>query len=199
MSLRPSDPLLNTLTKSTPSESNSLNANLNFSVLLVVFWNASAMSNITSSALLRLPVLSLSLMPMVFNASRASPVPLAASAMRLVILCNAMSVVSAPMPACSAAYLNFCRNSAVTPSFSLVSSRLAINAVCLSVILVIAAAAPTPSAVNAAVALTNMPLKLVNALPNPTTPLLAAPRPAIKFLVFRVSVAAIGKAIILTS
>ena len=90
---------------------------------------ASETSSMTSSISLAWPALSNNAIPKALRVSLASPVPFLASATLLLNLCKAISAVSDLIPTCSAANLNFCKNSVPTPSFSEVLTSLSILAV----------------------------------------------------------------------
>ena len=105
------------VTKATPSESNSLKPNLSFVASSSTSLSARATSKKTSSVSLAWPFVSKKLTPNSLRAGRASPVPILASAILLVNLCNAMSVVRISTPVISEANLSFCKKSAPTPIF----------------------------------------------------------------------------------
>jgi hypothetical protein len=86
------------LTSATPSESNSVKASRTRSAGSSIRANASATSPSRSSLLRRLPLWSRSAMPICARASSASPVPCAASAVRRVKRCSAMSSVCCSTP-----------------------------------------------------------------------------------------------------
>ena len=100
ISCKASLPKPRVLTRATPSESNSFMASLTLSAELKSSNALDSSSICSSSGSLSI---CLALMPNSLSASFASPVPLAASAVRLVKRCKAMSIVVEATPVRSAA------------------------------------------------------------------------------------------------
>ena len=124
IALRPSLPSARVFTNAAPSESNSLNASASFSASGLASEKASDRASILS--LNGILTNALASKPSSFNAAFASPVPFAASAVRLVKRCNAISIVVADTPVKSAAYLSLLNSSVVVPILDAVLARASV-------------------------------------------------------------------------
>ena len=111
--LNASPPPERVLTKAAPSESNSLNAKRSLSDSFLTPEKASARTTILLSNGILFN--SWAFIPSSLIAPLASPVPIAASAVRLVNRCKAISIVVVATPVSSAAYLSAPRAEAVVP------------------------------------------------------------------------------------